>query len=51
MTLDRARIDADFAEAVNMDADELEAWLETPESRRVGRPSYLSGSCPQFIRL
>ena len=36
MTLDRARIAADFAAAVNMEADELEAWLETPESRRVG---------------
>jgi hypothetical protein len=34
--LDRARIAADFAEAVNMDADALEAWLETPQSRRVG---------------
>jgi hypothetical protein len=34
--LDRPRIAADFAAAVNMDADELEAWLETPESRRVG---------------
>ena len=32
----RAKIAADFAEVVNMDADELEAWLETPESRRVG---------------
>lgn len=36
MTIDRARIAADFAAAVNMSADELEAWLETPESRRVG---------------
>ncbi|HYJ83475.1 MAG TPA: DUF3140 domain-containing protein [Allosphingosinicella sp.] len=34
--LDRPRIAADFAAAVNMEADELEAWLETPESRRVG---------------
>ena len=33
---DRPRIAADFAAAVNMSADELEAWLETPESRRVG---------------
>ncbi|WP_310466901.1 DUF3140 domain-containing protein [Sphingomonas sp.] len=36
MNLDRARIAEKFARAVNMDADELEAWLETPESRRVG---------------
>lgn len=33
---DRRKIAADFASAVNMGADELEAWLETPESRRVG---------------
>ena len=25
-----------FAEAVNMTAGEIEAWLETPESRKVG---------------
>ena len=25
-----------FAEAVNMTADEIEEWLETPESREVG---------------
>ena len=36
MTLDRKRIAADFAAAVNMDADALEDWLETPESKRVG---------------
>ena len=35
-SLDRARILADFHAAVNMGADEIEAWLETPESRRVG---------------
>lgn len=34
--IDRPRIAADFAAAVNMDAGELEAWLETPESKRVG---------------
>jgi hypothetical protein len=33
--LDKVRLA--FAGAVNMDADELEAWLETPESRRVGQ--------------
>jgi hypothetical protein len=36
MRPDRPKIAADFAEAVNMGSDELEAWLETPESRRVG---------------
>jgi hypothetical protein len=36
MTLDRARIAAGFAAVVNMDADEIEAWLETPESNCVG---------------
>ncbi len=33
---DRARIRRDFAAAVNMDAAELEAWLETEQSKRVG---------------
>jgi hypothetical protein len=37
MGLDRARIWKDFHEAVNMDAAELEEWLETPESRAVGQ--------------
>jgi hypothetical protein len=32
----RAKIATDFAAAVNMTADELEAWLSTDESRRVG---------------
>ena len=36
MTLDRSKIAAEFAAAVNMDADEIEAWLETSESQRVG---------------
>ncbi|HEY0412779.1 MAG TPA: DUF3140 domain-containing protein [Allosphingosinicella sp.] len=35
--LDRKSIAARFERAVNMDADELEAWLETEESRRVGQ--------------
>jgi hypothetical protein len=35
--LDRTAIAARFERAVNMDADELEAWLETAESRRVGQ--------------
>ena len=34
--LDRTRIRADFAAAVNMDAGELARWLETDESRKVG---------------
>lgn len=34
--LDRDRITADFAAVVNMDAAELEEWLLTPESLRVG---------------
>lgn len=34
--LDRDRVLADFSAAVNMGADEIEQWLETPESRRVG---------------
>jgi len=29
-------LSAAFADAVNMPADEIEAWLETPESRKVG---------------
>jgi hypothetical protein len=36
--LDRPKIRAAFAAAVNMSAGELEAWLATPESRRVGQP-------------
>lgn len=34
--LDRAKIAADFARAVNMTASELEEWLRSPESRKVG---------------
>jgi hypothetical protein len=34
--LDRARIAEGFAEAVNMTAEELENWLLTEESRKVG---------------
>ncbi|HEU0098170.1 MAG TPA: DUF3140 domain-containing protein [Allosphingosinicella sp.] len=36
MSVDRVRVAADFAAAVNMEADELEAWLETEDSKRVG---------------
>jgi Protein of unknown function (DUF3140) len=35
--LDRKSVAHRFERAVNMDADELEAWLETSESRRVGQ--------------
>ena len=37
MTIDRGRVARDFHEAVNMSADEIEAWLSTPESKRVGQ--------------
>ena len=33
---DQARIAAEFADAVNMTAEELEQWLETDDSRAVG---------------
>ena len=36
MPLDRRRIASDFEAAVNMTATELDAWLRTPESLRVG---------------
>lgn len=35
--MDRNDIARRFARAVNMDAAELEAWLETDDSRRVGQ--------------
>jgi hypothetical protein len=35
--IDRRAVRASFASAINMDAAEIEAWLETPESRRVGQ--------------
>ena len=35
-TLDPGRIYRSFRAAVNMEAAELEAWLDTAESRRVG---------------
>ena len=34
--LDRQQISRDFDAAVNMTAAEIEEWLKTPESRRVG---------------
>ena len=37
MTIDGASVTRDFREAVNMSADEIEAWLSTPESNRVGQ--------------
>ena len=36
MPLDRAKVAGDFARAVNMSAAELETWLKSPESRKVG---------------
>ncbi len=33
---DPEKIRADFAQAVNMTAGEIEQWLKTPESRKVG---------------
>ena len=33
---DRRQIRRNFAAAVNMTAGEIEAWLKTPESRKVG---------------
>ena len=34
--IDRAQIRKNFADAVNMTAGELEKWLKTPESKKVG---------------
>ena len=36
MPLDRAKVARDFARAVNMSAAELEQWLRSAESRKVG---------------
>lgn len=36
MRLDRDKVRRDFALAVNTDADELERWLKTADSRKVG---------------
>jgi len=36
MTIDRAKIAKDFAAAVNMPPAEIEDWLDTAESRKVG---------------
>ena len=36
MPLDRAKIASDFARVVNMSAAELDDWLKSPESRKVG---------------
>jgi hypothetical protein len=36
VALDREKITREFATAVNMSADELEAWLVTAESQAVG---------------
>jgi hypothetical protein len=34
--IDPGKVDREFAEAVNMDAADLESWLQTDESRSVG---------------
>ena len=36
MKIDRHKVRQDFARAVNMTAPELEKWLETDDSRKVG---------------
>ena len=36
MPIDRAKIARDFAQTVNMSASELQDWLKSPESRKVG---------------
>ena len=36
MALDRAKVAADFTRAVNMTAAELDEWLKSPESCKVG---------------
>jgi hypothetical protein len=36
VTLDRDRIWQEFRQAVNMPADDVEEWLDTDESRKVG---------------
>lgn len=36
MEIDRKRVARDFRQAVNMTADEIEAWLRTKASRSVG---------------
>ena len=46
--LDRARIAAGFAEAVNMTAEELENWLLTEESRKVGWKGR-GGTAPESV--
>ena len=43
MAADPGRLDEEFAAAVNMDADELEQWLETPESLEVGQKNQPGG--------
>ena len=40
MTLDPAAVKAGFASAINMDADELEDWLESPQSLSVGQKKH-----------
>lgn len=37
MTIDRTFVARDFRDLVNMTAGEIEQWLSTPESKRVGQ--------------
>jgi hypothetical protein len=45
---DRARIAAQFAAVVNMSAEEIESWLQTPESQKVGWKG-ADGSAPESV--
>ena len=40
MTLDRGAVRTAFSAAVNMDADELENWLASPQSLSVGQKKH-----------
>jgi hypothetical protein len=46
--LDRAKVRRDFAGVVNMTADELQAWLESDDSRKVGWKG-ADGSAPESV--
>jgi hypothetical protein len=46
--MDKQAIRRDFAAAVNMSAGEIERWLRTPESRRVGWKG-ADGAAPESV--
>jgi hypothetical protein len=46
--LDRAKVRRDFAGVVNMTADELQAWLDSDDSRKVGWKG-ADGSAPESV--